>query len=164
MTPEPLRAENTLENSGAPVDHRTKMVLPPSDAWKLVLAIVLGAAIVLSAWGRAPRRAVPDSDLRRLVVSAIGLYAVGGLASLTHHPALAGFVYASGIVICALAAWLSRGSDSEDPPSDGEDPVDEQPPPEPDGVPRFDWATFERDFRAWEADRRSRRTEPTETR
>jgi hypothetical protein len=134
------------------------MVLAPSDAWKLVLAIVLGTAIVLAAWGRAPRRAVPGSDLRRLVVSAIGLYAVGGLASLTHHPELAAFVYASGIVICALAAWLSRGSDSQDPPSDGEDPADEQPPPEPDGVPRFDWAAFERDFRAWEAER-----EPTET-
>jgi hypothetical protein len=134
------------------------MVVPPSDAWKLVLAIVLGAAILLSAWGRAPRRAVSRTDLRRLVVSAIGLYAVGGLASLTQHPALAGFAYALGIVICAFAAWLSRGNDSEDPPSDGEDPADEQPPPEPDGVPRFDWAAFERDFRAWEADR-----EPTET-
>ena len=138
------------------------MVVPPSDAWKLVLAIVLGAAILLSAWGRAPRRAVPRADLRRLVVSAIGLYAVGGVASLTHHAELAAFVYASGIVICALAAWLSRGSDAEDPPSDGEDPADEQPPPEPDGVPRFDWAAFERDFRAYEADRG--RPEPTETR
>jgi hypothetical protein len=136
------------------------MVVPPSDAWKLVLAIVLGAAILLSAWGRAPRRPVPRADLRRLVVSAIGLYAVGGLASLTQHPELAAFVYASGIVICALAAWLSRGSDSEDPPSDGEDPADEQPPPEPDGLPRFDWAALERDFRAYAADRRP---EPTET-
>jgi hypothetical protein len=139
------------------------VVVPPSDVWKLVLAIVLGVAILLSAWGRAPRRAAPRADLRRLVVSAIGLYAVGGLASLTHHPELAAFVYASGIIICAFAAWLSRGSDSEDPPSDGEDPADEQPPPEPDGVPRFDWAAFERDFWAWEADRRPGR-EPTETR
>jgi hypothetical protein len=139
--------------------------MPPSDAWKLVLAIVLGAAIVLSAWGRAPRRAVPRADLRRLVISAIGLYAVGGLASITHHPQLAVFVYASGIVICALAAWLSRGSDSEDPPSDGEDPADEQPPPEPDGVPGFDWAAFERDFRAYAVNEaRPARPEPTETR
>ena len=98
------------------------MVVLPSHAWKLVLAIVLGAAILLSARSPAPRRAVPGSDLLRLVVSAIGLYAVGGVASLTHHPELAAFVYASGIVICALVAWLSRGSVSEDPPSDGEDP------------------------------------------
>jgi hypothetical protein len=100
-------------------------------------------------------------------VSALGLYAVGGLASLTHHPELAAFVYASGIIICALAAWLSRGSDSEDPPSDGEDPADEQPPPEPDGVPRFDWAAFERDFRAYAAGRgrgQGAGREPTETR
>ena len=134
--------------------------MPPSDAWKLVLAIVLAAAIVLSAWGRAPRRAVAGSELRRLVVSAIGLYAAGSLASLTHHAELAAFVYATGIVICALAAWLSRGSDSEDPPRDGDGSADQQPPPEPDGMPRVDWVVFERDFRAYAADRRP---EPTET-
>lgn len=122
--------------------------MPPSDAWKLVLAIVLGAGIFLSAYANAPRRAVPGADLRRLVVSALSLYAVGGLASLTHHPVLAGLVYAAGIIVCALAVWLSRGSDSEDPPG-GEEPSDEQPPPEPDGLPTFDWAAFERDFRSY---------------
>ena len=60
---------------------------------------------------------------------------------------LAGLVYATGIAVCALAAWLSRGSDSEDPPG-GQDPVDEQPPPEPDGL-GFDWAAFEWDFRSF---------------
>jgi hypothetical protein len=122
------------------------MVVAPSDAWKVVLAILLGGGIVLSAFAHAPRRAVPGADLRRLVISALVLYAVGGLASLTHHPMLAGLVYAAGIVVCALAAWLSRGSDSEDPPSEGDDPADEQPPPRPDGVPTIDWAAFERDF------------------
>ena len=134
------------------------MVVPPSDAWKLVLAILLGVGIFVSVYARAPRRAVPGSDLRRLVISALTLYAVGGLASLTHHPLLAGLVYAAGIIVCALAAWLSRGSDSEDPPG-GEEPVDEQPPPEPDGVPAFDWAAFERDFRAYS----ERYREPTGT-
>ena len=124
------------------------MFVLPSDAWKLVLAIVLGAGIFLSAYANAPRRAVPGADLRRLVVSALSLYAVGGLASLTHHPVLAGLVYAAGIIVCALAVWLSRGSDSEDPPG-GEEPSDEQPPPEPDGLPTFDWAAFERDFRSY---------------
>jgi hypothetical protein len=128
------------------------MVVAPSDAWKVVLAILLGGGIVLSAFAHAPRRAVPGADLRRLVISALVLYAVGGLASLTQHPMLAGLVYAAGILVCALAAWLSRGSDSEDPPSDGEDPADEQPPPRPDGMPTFDWAAFERDFRVY-ADR-----------
>jgi hypothetical protein len=128
------------------------MVVPPSVAWKLVLAIALAAAIFVSLYARAPRRAIPGSELRRLVISALGLYAIGGLASLTHHPMLAALVYAAGIAVCALAAWLSRGTDSEDPP-DGEEPVDEQPPPEPDGMPRFDWTAFEHDFRAY-ADRR----------
>jgi uncharacterized membrane protein YfcA len=128
------------------------MVVPPSDAWKLVLAILLASGILVSAYAHAPRKAVPGSELRRLVISALALYAVGGLASLTGHPALAALVYAAGIVVCALAAWLSRGRDSEDPPDDGGDePVDEQPPPEPDGL-RFDWAAFERDFRSF-ADR-----------
>jgi hypothetical protein len=124
------------------------MVIPPSAAWKLVLAIALVAAIGVSAFGRAPRHAVPGPDLRRLVVAAMILYAVGALAALTHHALLAGLVFATGIAACALAAWLSRGSDSEDPP-DGDEPVDEQPPPEPDGLPTFDWTAFEREFRAY---------------
>ncbi len=124
------------------------MIVPPSVAWKLVLAISLAAAIFVSLYARAPRRSIPGSELRRLVLAALGLYGVGALASVTHHPMLAALVYAAGIAICALAAWLSRGSDSEDPP-DGEDPVDEQPPPEPDGMPAFDWDAFEKDFRAY---------------
>ncbi len=129
------------------------MVVPPSDAWKLVLAIVLGGGIFVSAYAHAPRRTVPGSDLRRLVLSALGLYAVGGLASLTHHQILAGLVYAAGISVCALAAWLSRGTDSEDPPG-GDEPVDEQPPPEPDGLPSVDWTALERDFQAYSERRR----------
>jgi hypothetical protein len=84
-----------------------------------------------------------------LVLCALSLYAVGGLASLTHHQRLAGLVYGAGIMVAALAAWLSRGRDQEDPPDDDDAPVDEQPPPEPEGVPRLDWAAFEQDFRAY---------------
>jgi hypothetical protein len=124
------------------------MVLSPTDAWRLVLAVALALAIGVSLYARAPRRAIPGAELRRLVISALCLYAVGGLASLTHHSVLAALMYAAGIVVCALAAWLSRGSDSEDPP-DGEEPVDQQPPPGPDGVPTFDWAQFEQEFRAY---------------
>jgi hypothetical protein len=131
------------------------MLVPPSDAWKLVLAIVLAGGIFVSAYARAPRRAVPSADLRRLVVSAIGLYVVGGLAWLTGHAMLAALVYTAGIVVCALAAWLSRGSDSEDPPGEDPEPVDEHPPPEPDGMPTFDWTAFEREFRSF-ADRQRR--------
>jgi hypothetical protein len=124
------------------------MFVPPSIAWKTALAVVLVIAILLSALAAAPRRASQPGELRRLVLSALGLYGVGGLASLTHHPALAGLVYAAGIAICALAAWLSRGTDSEDPPG-GDEPVDERPPPEPDGLPELDWDDFERAFRAY---------------
>jgi hypothetical protein len=124
------------------------MIVPPSVAWKLVLSVALAAAIFISLYARAPQRAIPGADLRRLVFSALGLYAIGAFASISHHPILAALVYAAGIGVCALAAWLSRGSDSEDPPDD-EDPVDEQPPPEPDGLPAFDWDSFERDFRTY---------------
>jgi hypothetical protein len=132
------------------MDHRpAAMLVPPTQAWKLVLAVVLGVAILVSAYARAPRRTVPGSELRRLVLSALLLYAVGAVASMRHHPALAALVYAGGISVCAFAAWLSRGrGDSEDPP-DGDDPSDEQPPPEPDGVPRFDWPAFERELHAY---------------
>lgn len=87
------------------------------------------------------------------------LYAVGVLASLTHHVVLAGAVYVAGISACALAAWLSRGDDSEGPPG-GEDPIDREPPPEPDGVPWFDWRAFEREFRRYA----ERRRDPAGTR
>jgi hypothetical protein len=124
------------------------MVVPASGAWKLALAVLLGAAIFASAYAKAPRRAVPRAELGRLVICALALYAIGGLASLTGHAALAGVVYAVGIAACAFAAWLSRGTDSDDPP-DGDQPADEQPPPDPDGVPRIDWEEFERAFRTY---------------
>lgn len=125
-----------------------------------MLAVALGGAILASAYARAPRRTFPTSDLRRLVLGALVLYAVGLAASLTHHPVLAVVLFASGITVSALAAWLSRGNDSGGGPPRGDEPVDEQPPPDPDAVPRFDWAAFERDFR----DYARRRNEPVGTR
>jgi hypothetical protein len=116
------------------------------------MAAVLGLAILVSAYATAPSQAVPGADLRRLVFSAVALYLVGLLATVTHHALLAALVYAAGIAVCALAVWLSRGSDSEDPPPGDEEPTDERPPPSPDGVPEFDWARFERAFRSY-ADR-----------
>jgi hypothetical protein len=129
------------------------VVVSLSFASKVAFAVVLATAVFVSACARAPRQSVPAAELRRLVASALVLYAVGSLATLTHHPALAAMVYASGIAIAALAAWLSRGRDQDDPPG-GSEPFDEPPPPEPDGVPRLDWERFEREFRDWE--RRSR--------
>jgi hypothetical protein len=123
--------------------------MPPSLAWKLAFAAILVAAIATSACARAPRRAADPAELRRLVICALGLYAIGGVATLTHHSALAAIVYATGISVAALAAWLSRGRDQEDPPDGGSEPVDEQPPPGPDGVPWWDWERFERDFREY---------------
>jgi hypothetical protein len=122
--------------------------LPPSVAWKLVLALVLVGAVALSAFAKAPRRPLPAADLRHLVFGALSLYGVGVLASMTHHPVLAGIVYAAGISACALAAWLSRGDDSEGPPR-GDEPSDQEPPPDPDGMPEFDWRAFEREFRRY---------------
>lgn len=129
------------------------MAIDAANIWKLGLALALGVAIFVSAYATAPRRAVPGSDLRRLVMSAVALYLVGLLASVTHHAVLAGFVYAAGIFVCALAVWLSRGIDPEDPPNGGEEPTDERPPPSPDGLD-FDWASFERAFRAYERGQR----------
>lgn len=123
------------------------VVVQLSVVWKLAFAAVLVAAILASAFVRAPRRSAPPGELRRLVICALVLYGVGGLASLSHHPALAGLVYGAGISIAALAAWLSRGRDQEDPP-DGDQPMAPPPPPDPDGM-RLDWQRFERDFREY---------------
>jgi hypothetical protein len=125
------------------------MFVPSSEVWKLALAFALGAAILMGAWGAAPRRSVPRADLRRLVACALLLYGIGGLASLADHPTVAALAYAAGISVCALALWLSRGSDADDPPRGGEDPSDEQPPPGPDGMPSVDWNAFEREFRSY---------------
>jgi hypothetical protein len=125
------------------------MVLSPSFAWKLVLAVILGGAIIASAYAKAPRRSFPGGDLRRLVFAALVLYGVGLFASLSHHGVLAAALYAAGIIVSALAAWLSRGSDSGGGPPPGDEPADEQPPPDPDGIPQFDWAAFEREFQAY---------------
>jgi hypothetical protein len=133
-------------------------MVSPTAAWRLALAIAFCIAIFLSACARAPRQSVPGADLRRLVLSALVLYLVGAVASLSHHEMLAGLVYGVGIIVSALAAWLSRGRDQEDPP-DGEDPVDEPPPPEPDGLPRFDWRAFEHEFRDYA--RRQRQSSPS---
>ena len=132
------------------------MPVPPSIAWKLVLVVALVGAILVSACARAPRRPLPRVELRRLVLAALTLYGVGVFASLTHHPLFAGVVYVSGIAACALAAWLSRGIDPEDPPDDGgQEPPNEGPPPDgPDGLPAFDWAAFERQFRAYSTHQR----------
>jgi hypothetical protein len=128
------------------------MVVWLAATWRVAFAVAFLVAILLSACARAPRRAIPIWELRRLMACALLLYAVGGLAKLTDHGLLAGLVFSAGIMISALAAWLSRGRDQEDPPDDG-DPVDEHPPPGPDGVPWFDWAAFERDFRSYARNR-----------
>ena len=125
-----------------------RMVFSLEAAWRLGLAIAFCAAIFMSVCARAPRQSVPGAELRRLVYCALMLYLVGALASLSHHEILAAVVYGAGIITSAVAAWLSRGRDQEDPP-DGDEPVDEPPPPEPDGLPRVDWAAFEREFRAY---------------
>jgi hypothetical protein len=120
--------------------------------WRLVLAIALVAAVAMSVCWTAPGRVVDRGVLHRLVVSGLSLYAVGGVAALAHRETLAGLVFAAGIFTCALAVWLSRGTDSEDPP-DEQEPADEPPPPSPDGLSNLDWDEFERAFRAYAARR-----------
>jgi len=121
------------------------MFVPSSDAWKLAFALLLGVGIVLSLYAAAPRRSIAGGELRRLVVAAVILYAVGAAAWITHHDALAGLVFAAGISTAELAAWLSRGHGPEDPLR-GADALDPEPPREPTGL---DWDGFERDFRAY---------------
>lgn len=132
-------------------------MMPPAFAWKLVLAVALAGVIFASAWAHAPQRSFPRGELRRLVLCALGLYAVGLAASLTHHGVLAALLYAAGIAVSALAAWLSRGADTGGPPPTSP-PGDETPPASPPGAPSFDWERFERDFRVYDRRRRRQRT------
>ncbi len=96
------------------------------------------------------RRAAPPPRrrLRRLVLSAIALYSVGGVASLTHHPPWRPLYMRPGL---PSARWPcgSHGAPIPTTRPDGEEPTDEQPPPAPDGLPELDWGEFERAFRAY---------------
>jgi hypothetical protein len=130
------------------------MVLTAPAPWKVALAVVLAGAILLSVLARAPRRSAPAPDLRRLVGLSLLLYLIGGIASLSARPLLGALTSCAGICCCALAAWLSRGRDSGDPPSGGGgegDPQDQPPPSEPDGELSFDWEAFERELREYAA-------------
>ena len=117
------------------------------------MAVALGAAIVVSASAKAPRRPLPRAELHWLLLGALALYAVGLAALLVHRSQLAVLVFAAGVATSTLTAWLSRGSDAGGGPPPDDDPVDQQPPPDPDGLPSFDWAQFERDLLAY-TDRR----------
>ena len=117
--------------------------------WKVALATVLAALIIASASARAPRRRLRWSDLRWLLLGAVALYAVGLIAIAKHLSQAAILLFAAGIAASALAAWLSRGPDHGGGPPRGDEPVDEQPPPDPDGLPAIDWAAFEREVRAY---------------
>ena len=126
----------------------------PSPGWKFLLTVALLAAICCSVFLRAPRQPIERAELRRLVLAAVVLYFVGAVASISHRGALAGVVYASGILVCSLAVWLSRGADfddgSDEDPGDGP-PSDERPPDGPDGLPLIDWDDFERERARWGA-------------
>jgi hypothetical protein len=124
-------------------------LVAPSFVWKLALAVALAAAIIVSASAKAPRKPLPQAELRGLLAGALALYAVALVALLDHRSELAVLLFAAGIVTSTLAAWLSRGSDAGGGPPRGDEPVDEQPPPDPDGALGFDWAQFERDLLAY---------------
>jgi hypothetical protein len=128
-----------------------------SPSWKLLLTVVLLGSIGCSIFMRAPREPIERYELRRLVAAAVVLYAVGALASLAHRGVLAGVVYASGILVCSLAVWLSRGVDRDDgfDGGGGDPPGGEEPPTGPDGLPTIDWDEFERELAGWAEQRNS---------
>jgi hypothetical protein len=112
------------------------------------IALGLIAVIVIIASARAARVHVPTPGLRLLLIAVLTLYAIGAAAIVDGQltPGVAAFV--AGVFTCAFAAWLSRGTDQDDPPSGG-GPFDGPPPRRPDGPPEIDWDRFERELREW---------------
>ena len=140
------------------------MAVSLQATWRVAFVLGFCLLIFTSAFARAPRRELPRWELRRLIACAVMLYVVGFIASATGHKLLAGLVLAAGIALSALSAWLSRGRDQHDPPSNAK-PVDTEPLPEPEGDPRFYWDMFERGLRTYdtswslgEHERRSQRS------
>jgi hypothetical protein len=113
-------------------------MLTLSLAGKLLITLALLSVMVVSLRLRPPRRLVDRALVLRLMSVGLATYLVGISASMTFRPTLAAISYASGVVICSLTVWLSRGSDASVNDSSEE-------PPEPDG-PQFDWDAFEREL------------------
>jgi hypothetical protein len=123
---------------------------------RLAGAVVLVLLVSYGAWGRAPHRAAAPRDLRRLVIAAVVLYAVGVAAVLARRPIPSIAAFAGGVAAASLAAWLSRGGNTDDGDDNGgggggRPPIDRTPPPPgPDGLPEVDWGRFDRERRGWE--------------
>jgi len=105
---------------------------------KLLITLALVGVIVTSARLRPPRHLVERSLVLRLLSVGLATYLVGVSASMTSRHTLAAISYATGVVVCSLTVWLSRGSDSGVPETEAD-------PLEPDG-PQFDWDVFEREL------------------
>jgi hypothetical protein len=113
-------------------------MLTLSLAGKLLITLALLGVMATSALLRPPRHLVDRSLVVRLISVGLATYLVGISANVTHRPTLAAISYASGVVVCSLTVWLSRGAD----PGVHETEAD---PLEPDG-PQFDWDAFEREL------------------
>ena len=105
---------------------------------KLLITLALLGVMATGARIKPPRHRVDRALVLRLISVGLATYLVGISASLTGRHTLAAISYASGVVVCSLTVWLSRGSDT----GVHETEVD---PPEPDG-PHFDWDAFEREL------------------
>ncbi len=117
-------------------------------AWKLIPAILMLGALVAGFLARPPREPVSSRELKQLVAAVAALYMVGGVALAMHRTPLAAIVFGAGLVLCALALWLSRGHTP--PPKDDNDGGGGggEPPLEPLPLgPDFDWAYYEDQFR-----------------
>jgi hypothetical protein len=112
---------------------------------KLTLSVVMVGVLVAGFTVRPPRESVPVAELKRLVVAVAALYIIGVAALLEHRPDLAGIVVGSGLLLCALAVWLSRGLKPPRDDADGGD--DGDPPREPDPGPALLWSFYEEQFR-----------------
>lgn len=111
--------------------------------WKLAPIVVILLALLVATLTRPPRTPVGRIELTRLVAAVAALYLVGAAALLAHRTVLAGIVFGSGLAVCSLALWLSRGSS---PPRDDDDDGGLEPDPSPDLPPSFDWEYYEDQF------------------
>jgi uncharacterized membrane protein YfcA len=110
-------------------------------AWRALVTLALLGVIVVSLRLRAPSQRLDRRELRRLVGAGVLLYVVGAAAAIDGRPPLAAGAFAAGILVCALAVWLSRGGEGPEGRDDGE-----EPPTDPELGPDFDWDAFEREL------------------
>jgi hypothetical protein len=121
---------------------------------RVSLVAVMVGSLVFSFFGPEPQTARSPRRFTLSLWLAVGIWVVAGVAMLQGHLGTGALIITPGVEALCYAVWISRNLDDTGPDEGWSDEGPKDVPP--DG----DWERFERAFRAWEAQRRTRPSRP----